>query len=260
MNWVNPAIVNRRESDRNLFTPFAIIWKPILKITFFSLNTTRTTRVLNILNNGTRNNLKNTNTLKFYKSDEPAEGFTETWFELWTEASTKRQSVKNGLNLSVRENLDKKRLTPIFSRILYGSLLFVDDLFSVYFRGSLYFLFALLFARYSSFYVCLLLFSFAFFSPYSAFFQHPFQLSSAYFLTRFTSLTSCFLWSLCLFRSSQFSLKTLSSRTGIITISSGWQSVSSAGIVGSWLENAKYWELLFNHNLTSLISCSKRGM
>ena len=115
MNRVNPAIVNRRESDRNLFTPFAIIWKPILKITFFSLNTTRTTRVLNILNNGTRNNLKNTNTLKFYKSDEPAEGFTETWFELWTEASTKRQSVKNGLNLSVRENLDKKRLTPIFS-------------------------------------------------------------------------------------------------------------------------------------------------
>ena len=34
----------------------------------------------------------------------------------------------------------------------------------------MYFLLALLFARYSSFYLCLLLFSFAFLSPYSAYF------------------------------------------------------------------------------------------
>ena len=51
------------------------------------------------------------------------------------------------------------------------------------------------------------------------------------FSTCFTTLTSCFLWSLCLFLSSLFSLKTLSPRTWIMTISSGWQSSSSDGIV-----------------------------
>ena len=39
---------------------------------------------------------------------------TETWFELWTEASIKRRLVKNDwifLDLSVRENGDKTQLT-----------------------------------------------------------------------------------------------------------------------------------------------------
>ena len=51
------------------------------------------------------------------------------------------------------------------------------------------------------------------------------------FSTCFTTLISCFLWSLCLFLSGLFSLKTLSPRTWIMTISSGWQSSSSAGII-----------------------------
>ena len=43
--------------------------------------------------------------------------------------------------------------------------------FQSFFWSSLYFLFLLLFARYSPFYLCLFLFSFAFLSPYSAYFS-----------------------------------------------------------------------------------------
>ena len=43
--------------------------------------------------------------------------------------------------------------------------------FQSFFWSSLYFLFLLLFARYSTFYLCLFLFSFAFLSPYSAYFS-----------------------------------------------------------------------------------------
>ena len=92
-------------------------------------------------------------------------------------------------------------------------------------------------------------------------FWRPFQLSCTIFWTRFTPFTCCFLWSLCLFISSLFSIKTLSPRTWLITISSGWQSLNSARYccLSSCLEIAKYWELLFNYILTSLISRSKRG-
>ena len=55
--------------------------------------------------------------------------------------------------------------------------------FQSVFWSSLYFLFTLLFARYSPFYLCLLLFSFAFLSPYSAYFS---VLSN--FLARFSQL------------------------------------------------------------------------
>ena len=82
-------------------------------------------------------------------------------------------------------------------------------------------------------YWCLFLFSFTFLSPYSACFCVFFN-----FLTRFSRpalrlllLTSYFVWSLCLFLSSLSSFENLSPRTWIITISSGWQSFSSAAIV-----------------------------
>ena len=55
--------------------------------------------------------------------------------------------------------------------------------FQSVFWSSLFFLFTLLFARYSPFYLCLLLFSFAFLSPYSAYFS---VLSN--FLARFSQL------------------------------------------------------------------------
>ena len=46
------------------------------------------------------------------------------------------------------------------------------------------------------------------------------------FSTRFTPFTSCLLWSLHLFLSSLFSLKTLSPQTWIITISSGYKALA----------------------------------
>ena len=70
--------------------------------------------------------------------------------------------------------------------------------FSLFSGATLYFLLALLFARYSPFYLCPLLFSFAFLSPYSAYFG---VLSNS--LARFSGLalrrfSRCILWSLCL--------------------------------------------------------------
>ena len=59
----------------------------------------------------------------------------------------------------------------------------------------------------------------------------PLELSSTFFSTHFTSFTSFFFWSLCLFLFILFSLRTLSLRTWIIKISSRWQSFSCAGIV-----------------------------
>ena len=96
----------------------------------------------------------------------------------------------------------------------------------------MYFLLALLFAKYSPFYLCLFLFSFAFLAPYSAYFG---VLSN--FLVRFSRLALrnyflfFFFWSLSLFLFVLLSLKTLSPQTWIITISSRWQSFSSASIV-----------------------------
>ena len=57
--------------------------------------------------------------------------------------------------------------------------------FSLFSGATLYFLLALLFARYSPFYFCPLLFSFAFLSPYSAYFGVP-----SNFLARFSGLAS----------------------------------------------------------------------
>ena len=57
--------------------------------------------------------------------------------------------------------------------------------FSLFSGATLYFLLALLFARYTPFYLCPLLFSFAFLSPYSAYFG---VLSN--FLARFSGLAS----------------------------------------------------------------------
>ena len=157
-----------------------------------------------------------------------------------TEASIKRRLVKKVwifLGLSVRENPDKTRLTfSSFSDPLWFASLYWWPLFSLFSGESLYVLLALLFARYSPFYLCLFLFSFFLLSR-SAYFG---VLSN--FLARFSRLTlrllplvffcvCVFFLSLFLFLHNLFSLKTLSPRTWIMTISSRWQSFSSAGIV-----------------------------
>ena len=89
------------------------------------------------------------------------------------------------LGLSVRGNPDKTRLSlpPLLSRILCGSLPFVDDPFQFVFWISSYFILTWLLARYSPLYLCLFLFSSAFLSPYSAYFS---VLSN--FLVRFSRL------------------------------------------------------------------------
>ena len=61
------------------------------------------------------------------------------------------------LGLSVRGNPDKTRLSlpPLLSRILWGSLPFVDDPFQFVFWISSYFILTWLLARYSPLYLCL---------------------------------------------------------------------------------------------------------
>ena len=95
--------------------------------------------------------------------------------------------------------------------------------FQSVFRSVFVFPPALLFARYSPFYLCLFLFSFAFPSLYSTYFSVLSNVLTRFISTRCTPYTSCFIWSLCLFLSSLFSLKTLSTRTCIITIYSAWK-------------------------------------
>ena len=87
-------------------------------------------------------------------------------------------------------------LPPLLSRILCGSLLFVDDLFSVFFLVLL----CISFSRCSSLDICF--FTYAFSSSLSrsfilTSFWRPLQLSCAFFAIRFTPFTSCLLWSYC---------------------------------------------------------------
>ena len=126
--------------------------------------------------------------------------------------------------------------------------------FQFVFYNSLYFLLTLLFVRYS-------LFTYVF-SCFLSRSSRRFLLILASFLTFLrvfstysTPFASCFLWPPCLLLSGLFSSKTLSPQTWIITISCGWQSFSSAGIVALQVhkKNKKYWELLLNYNLTNLI-------
>ena len=121
-------------------------------------------------------------------------------------------------------------LPPGLSRILCSSL-FVDDLFSVCFQEGLCISFSLC----SSLDICL--FTYVFSCSLSRSFHRILHIlvSSLTFLGVFLDLlyviTSCFFGSLSLFLFILFSRKTLSPQTWIITISSRWQSFSSAGIV-----------------------------
>ena len=102
----------------------------------------------------------------------------------------------------VRENPDKAQLiitSSSFADRLYFASLCWWPLFSLFSGASLSFLLALLFARYSPFYSCLFLFSFAFLSLYSAYFS---VLSN--FLARFSRLALHLLLLAFLGRSASF--------------------------------------------------------
>ena len=149
-------------------------------------------------------------------------------FERWTGARVFRRWMPKPLFyknviLIVTEGSIKRRL------VKKVWIFFWWPLFSLFSGESVYVLLALLFARYSPFYLCLFLFSFYLLSR-SAYFG---VLSN--FLARFSRLTLrllplvfflcvCFFLSLFLFLHNLFSLKTLSPRTWIMTISFRWQA------------------------------------
>ena len=131
------------------------------------------------------------------------------------------------LGLSMREIPDETRITSSFSEPFWFASLCWWTFFGLFSRAL-----CISFSRCSSldirfFYICLILFSFAFLSPFSTYFS---VLSTRFFSIRLTPFISCFLWPLYL-SFQPFSLKTLSPRSWIITISWGWQSFSSTGIV-----------------------------
>ena len=116
--------------------------------------------------------------------------------------------------------------------------------------------------RYSPFYLCLFLFSFAFLSPYPVYFG---VLSN--FLVRFSRLALRLLllviFSVALSLSFQpiFTQNSFSTNLNYINFLRLTKlELCRYCCLASWLEMAKYWELLFNSNLTSLISRSKRGL
>ena len=110
---------------------------------------------------------------------------------------------------------------------------------------SLYFLLALLFARYSPFYLCLFLFSFAFLSPFV--------------LASLPNLLCVFLDSLYAF---YFLLSLVALSLSVQPIFT--QNPLSTNLNHNWYRCfasliEKYWELLFNYNLTSLIPAQNAG-
>ena len=111
-------------------------------------------------------------------------------------------------------------LSPLLSRILCSSLLFVDDLFSVCFSGAL----CISFSRCSL--LDIRLFTYTFYCSLWRSSRRilPILASFLTFFRVFLDLLDAFYfllsWSLCLFLSSLFSLTTLSPRTWIITNSS----------------------------------------
>ena len=139
--------------------------------------------------------------MRCYSSNEPARGFSgdKCQSQLFyrkviknlkkTEAGMKRRLFEKKvcifMGLSVRENPDKARSTYLlFFRSFVVRLSVFMTSFFVCFQERL--CIALLLARYSPFYLCLFLFSFAFLSPYSAYFG---VLSNC--LPRFSRLALC---------------------------------------------------------------------
>ena len=132
-------------------------------------------------------------------------------------------------------------LSPLLSRILCSSLLFVDDLFSVCFSGAL----CISFSR--CFLLDIRLFTYAFYCSLSR--------SSR----RILPILASFLTFLRVFLNSLYAFYFLLS---LVALSLSFQPIFTQNPFSTnlSLEIAKYWEFLFNFNLTSLISRPKRGL
>ena len=161
------------------------------------------------------------------------------------------------LGLSARENPDKTRLiSSSFSDPLSFASLCWWPLLSLFSGSPLYFLLALLFSRYSPLYLCLFLFSSVFLSPYSAYFG---ALSN--FLARFSGLALRLLLLVFFLVARSLSFHPIFTQNPLSTNLNynnflPWTRLWLCRYCcfASWSEIAKYWELLYNFNLTSLIS------
>ena len=155
------------------------------------------------------------------------------WIVNWSQYQTKIGEKRFEFIWALAQEKTQIRhdLPPLPSRILYGSLLYVDDPFSVCFLEFFVFPSHVALRCKFAFWLMPFFLSFAFLLPYSAYLR---VLSN--FLARFPRLALrllllAFFGCSVSFLSCLFSLKTLSPRTWVITISSGWQSFSFVDIV-----------------------------
>ena len=154
-------------------------------------------------------------------------------------------SIFLGLNV-IKKTQIRLSWPPLLSQFLWSSLsLRWWPLFSL-FSGAL----CIFFSRYSPFYFSLFLISFTFLLPYSAYFS---VLSNS--LSRFSRLFLCLsLLSLIsravsFFHQNHFS--TNLNYNNFLRLTK--RQLCRYCCFASWLQIAKYWELLFNYNLTSMI-------
>ena len=170
----------KRERGWNLCSPFAIIWKPsgqnkMSKITslpltprlYKTLQTTgqeipwRIRTLWNVIR--AMNQREGFQAMKAKVNVLPKHDFNYKLKLVSNDDCYKRFEFFRALALEKTQI--GHDLPPRFSRILCSSLLFADDLFSVCFQERLCISFSPCCFRYSPFYLCLLLLSFAFLSP-----------------------------------------------------------------------------------------------
>ena len=146
-------------------------------------------------------------------------------------------------------------LSPLLSRIFCSSLLFVDDLFSVCFSGALCISFSLCFL------LDIRLFTYAFYCSLSRSCRRilPILASFLTFLRVLLNSLYAFYFLLSLVALS-LSFQPIFTHNPFSTNLNYNKFLCRYFCFASWLEIAKYWEFLFNFNLTSLISRSKRGL
>ena len=146
-------------------------------------------------------------------------------------------------------------LSPLLSRILCSSLLFVDDLFSVCFSGAL----CISFSRCSL--LDIRLFTYTFYCSLWRSSRRilPILASCLTFFRVFLDSLYAFYFLLSLVALS-LSFQPIFTHNPFSTNLNYNKFLCRYFCFASWLEIAKYWEFLFNFNLTSLISRSKRGL
>ena len=134
----------------------------------------------------------------------------------YTEASINRRLIKKGWSFSGPQRKRKPREDTTYLLFFVGSFVVRFSMLMTSFQSVFWSVFVFPSRIFSS--LDIRLFTYAFSCSrvrltVFCLFWLSFQLSCAFYSTRFTPFTSCFLWSLCLFLSRLFSLKTLSPRT-----------------------------------------------